>query len=338
MITLDRYQLIFDPFIVEEQVVDWSKVVPRLAKAFLQPTSRAAIFEASNALAVSIKARKRMSGAVGEQIHRVLKRVKPGFGVADGELVARACGMLAALYLLSNGRLKDRNAAKRDSMAIALWPALTFQESLLEPRLEELRKDVLETAQRVALDMAGRSRLRRKEPSQKGSAASATLAMYLAKQQIAALKWNSTLDQEENDLLRWLLADESTLLERPFEDFSRLETLVVTRGLELGRLLRRFPTFEHYVFVSQTCGEGHQISLQRLLDALGEDRERLAGSFGDSPVVQACPEVFPFLTALGDGGVGDRSAIVEQPLAYWCGRAFLESAAATFASNDWSET
>lgn len=334
MIALDRYQLIFDPLIVEGQVVDWSKVVPRLAKAFLQPTSRAAIFEASNALAVSIKARKRMSGPVGEQMHRVLKRAKLGFGVADGDLVACACAMLAALHTLSNGRLKDRNAAKRDSMAIALWPALTFQESLLEPRLEELRKDVLETAQRVALDMAGRFRLRRKEPGQIGSAAPPTLA----RQQIAALKWNSTLDQEEIALLRWLLADESTLLGRPFEDVNRLETLVVTRGLELGRLLRRFPTFEHYIFVSQTCGKRPQVSLRRLLDALGEDRRLLAASFGDSPVVQACPEVFPFLTALGDDGVGDRSGMVEQPLAYWCGRAFLESAAATFASKDWSET
>lgn len=338
MIALDRYQLIFDPLMVEGQVVDWSKVVPRLAKTLLQPTSRAAIFEASNALAASIQGRKRMFGPVGEQMRRVLKRVKPGFGLTDGELVARASGMLAALHLLSNGRLKGRNAAKRDTMAIALWPALTFQESLLEPRLEELRKEVLETAQRVALDMARRFRLRRKEPGQIESAAPAAVAIYVAKQQIAALKWNSTLDQEENDLLRWLLADESTLLERPFEDFNRLETLVVTRGLELGRLLRRFPTFEHYVFVSQTCREGHQFSLQRLLDALGEDRERLAASFGDSPVVQACPEVFPFLTALGDGGVGDRSAAVERPLAYWCGRAFLESAAATFASEDWGET
>lgn len=338
MIKLHRYQLIFDPFVIEGQTVDWSKVVSKLAGILLKPTSRGAIFEASNALVGSITAKGRMLGALGEQMHGALKKAIPDFVAGDDQMLASVVGMLAALHLLNNGRLKGGNAAKREAMAIALWPALSFQESLLEPRLEELTKDILDASQRVALEMAARLRQRREDVVQSGAGPVGPdgRRSVATTQTIEALKWNSILDQEEIDLLRWTLADESRLLERPFGDMKGLETLVVARGLELGRLLRRFPTFEHYVFVSQICSGGRPLGLQALLDALGKDRNRLAGVYRDDPIVRACPVVFPFLTALNGGYVGRRWVDVRRPLADWCGRALLESAAVNFANETWS--
>ena len=328
---LDRYRLIFDAFTTDEQSIDWSKVVPKLAQTFLRAKSRRAVFEACNGLVVSIDARGRMLGPIGDEMQRLLKETLPGFEVAGNQLLSSVTGMLAALYVLNHGRLRGSSMEKRETMAVALWLALTFQDACSEARREELRKDILETSQRVALGMASRLRQRLGETVQ-----SASRPALRGGVDATALRWNSILDREEIDLLRWLLADETTLLGQPYEKVESLETLVVTRGLELGGLLRRFPTFEHYDFISQNCPPNRFLSLEELLEGLGDDRSRLARLYQESSIVQACPTVFPFLTALSGGCVEGRSPHVERPLTDWCGRALLESAAVTFSDAGWS--
>ena len=337
MTELNRYQLIFDPYPTEEQVVEWSKVVPRLARIFLRPTSRRAIFEASDALAVSISTKGRMSGPLGGQMHRTVRQALANIHAVDDGMLSSTCGILAALHLLNNRRLKGANAEKRETLAIALWAALSGQTPLLEPRLEELRIDLLDTAQYVALDMAGRLRQRRSDVVRLGSGTPAPGGggPAVAGQTIAALRWNSILDQEEIDLLRWMLTDESRVLQRPFGELKVPETLAVTLGLELGGLLRWFPTLEHYIFVAQDCSRNRSVGVQGLLEGLGKDRDRLAALYRDDPVVQACPAVFPFLTALSGGCVEGSNVYAARPLVDWCGRALLESAAVVFANTVW---
>ena len=129
--------------------------------------------------------------------------------------------------------------------------------------------------------------------------------------------------------MRWTLADESRLLERPYAEVPRDETVAVARGLELGMLLTRFPAFEHYELASRDLAPGHEVDLAGLLAALGEDRHALAARFEGNPVIGSCPTVFPLLTALGSGPTMRADATIARSLADWCGRALLESAILT---------
>lgn len=231
-------------------------------------------------------------------------------------LIGTVCVMSAAIRIVSNPRLSAvRKILRRDSIALALWSALSFQKPLAEQRLEDVRTELLISARRAGVNLARRTRVRR------------TLLDYQSPDvKIKSLRWNAALDREEIEVLRWTLADESSLLGRPYAEVRNEETLVVARGLELSRLLTRFPAFEHYELASRDVAPRKRIDLDELLAAVDDDRRSLVAPFEGHPVIEACPTVFPLLTALRGGPTVRDDATVGRSLADWCGRALIESA------------
>ena len=193
-----------------------------------------------------------------------------------------------------------------------------------EQRLEDVRAEMLNSARRTGFELARRSRLRR-----------TVLNGVSQVVQIRSLRWNSVVDQEEIKVLRWTLADESSLLERPYAEVARNETVALARGLEFGMLLTRFPAFEHYELVSCDIAPGDEVDLNGLLDAVVEDRNALAAPFEGNPVIAACPTVFPLLTALTGRPTVHADATVARSLADWCGkRALIESTVLKHSERD----
>ena len=224
--------------------------------------------------------------------------------------------MSAAVRVVANHQLSaDRRVSRRDSIALALWSALSFQKPLAEQRLEDVRAEMLSSARRTGVELAHRTRTRR-----------TLLDLDSVDAENHSLRWNAVLDREEIEVLRWTLADESSLLERPYAEVLRGETVAVARGLELGLLLSRFPEFTHYKLASREVAPQHELDLAGLVAALGEDRNALAAPFEGNPVIGACPTVFPLLTALRGGPTVRADATVVRSLTDWCGRALLESA------------
>ena len=127
-------------------------------------------------------------------------------------------------------------------MALALWSALSFQKPLAERRLEDMRADIMSKARVVGLELGRRSWSRRTRT--KGDSPD---------RQNCALRWNTVVYQEEIKALRWTLADESTLLARPYAEVGRQETVALARGLDLGLLLARVPVVGHYRLASPRC-------------------------------------------------------------------------------------
>ena len=165
----------------------------------------------------------------GTSAARAVSKALPDSSGCDS-LVGSVCVMSAAIRVVANRQLSaDRTVSRRDSIAVALWSALSFQKPLAERRFEDVRAEMLTSARRTGVDLARRTRARPTLPD---------LDSLVAQNQ--SLRWNAVLDREEIEVLRWTLADESSLLERPYAEVRREETVAVARGLELGLLLTRF--------------------------------------------------------------------------------------------------
>ena len=315
MSNLDRYLLVCDPLPQGADTIrGWRQAVQGVAQIILD-APQSSPWEMAEFLA-----RITVDGRLGSD----------GFGTRAAAVVARAlpdssgrnhlfgciCAMSAAIRVLGNRRLSaEVKVSRRDSIGVALWSALSFQRALAEQRLEDVRAEVLNSARRAGLELARRTRTRW-TPTNGAS----------PDQQNCGLRRNAALDREEIGVLRWILADESSLLDRPYADMGRNESVALARGLDLGLLLTRFPVFEHYELASRDLAAGHKINVEELVDAVEEDRNALAAPFKCNAVIEACPPAFPLLMALIGGPTGHADGAVGRTLADWCGRALLESA------------
>ena len=223
--------------------------------------------------------------------------------------------MSAATRVLENTRLRsDRKVSRRDSLALAVWSALAFQRPLAQPRLEEIRANLLDSARVAGLEVGRRCRCRRTVSSADSQ-----------EDQNRALQWNAVRDQEEVTVLRWTLAKESKLLARPYAEVRRNSSLALARGLDLGWILDRPPELEHFKLALSGIPGGHMTDVEGLLRAIGDDRELLAAELHGHAVIKSCPRVFPLFTALSGEQVVPADAVVQRSLREWCRRALLES-------------
>ncbi len=312
---LDRYLLVCDP--LPEGAVsapDRRRAIQGITRIILE-RQHPPPWETAETLAQITVQGRLGSDRFSTRAAEVIAKALPDWSERN-TLFGAVCVMCAAIRVLANRRLAEkRKVSRRDSIALALWSALSFQKPLAEQRLEDVRAEILNSARRAGLELARRSRLRCTLPS----GASPDV-------QNRSLRWNAVLDREEIKVLRWILADESSLLQRPYAEVGRDETRALARGLELGLLLTSFPVFEHYELASRDVALQHEVDFDRLLAAVGEERGALAAPFEDNPVIGACPTVFPLLTALRGGPTVRADAAVGRPLADWCGRALIESA------------
>lgn len=317
---------ILDPLTRAEDPSPWLALVPKLGRCFLDARTRREVFEITNALVASLHARHAFDQPIGDSIRRVLRRDLDRFHVTP--YLVRVSSMLAVLHVLHNTRLQTSNAAKRETLAIALWSSLTFQSSLPEPRVEKLRGEILRTAQELGLGMARRERARRTVP--------VTDEQWPppAQHALDALRHNATLDQEENGLLRWFLPEGSELSLAPRSTPGKPNITALLRTCEMARLFRLFPTTAHYNFVVDSLDNSATVSLRSLRDALSDDAPAIAEPYRDNPLIRQCPFVFPLLASLLDQQPRDLALEDERPMAYWCGRVVLEVAALQYADAD----
>ena len=321
MSDLDKHLLVCRPVPpTDSEIESWRKMSRGVANVILKGNGSPWLI--GDALA-RIASRGRLgSDEFGGRAARVVATTGPKAWTGRNGLIGAVCAMCAAIQVVTSARLTT-NAERRDMIAVVLWSALSFQRQSAEPKLERLRQEVLESARMAALAMVKNGRRRRPVVGQASSGGTVL--------QNRALLANAELDREEIDVLRWTLADESTLLGREYRDVVSVDSGAVARGLELGLMLRRYPSFEHYELASRDLPAGEDVGLPTLVERLGADRELLAKPFRGSAVVEQCPAGFPLVTALGGGSTGGAAGAVARSREEWCGRALLESAAVTLA-------
>jgi hypothetical protein len=308
------------------------------------------LLQTANDLAVAVQQGGKLSAALATTIEGAIRKKSTAFVADKHELEMLACGMSGALHVVSGNAAALRHGAVSisDVLSFGLWSALSFQKPRTEPKIEQLRDELLQAAQAHCVAVARDSRQRIKvpdpefkeapkkkegEPETPFDASAVNDGLKPFKNAIADLKSNAAVDREEIDLLWWVLSDWSSLLGRCFSDEKgNGAAAAVASGLEAGRMIRRAPAEAHRHLVLRNVRAGKDLSLQELLTAIGEDRAVLAPTEAQTYISQ-CPAVFPLSAALQTGAASGSRAKIKRPLSEWAGRALLESSIAHLCSH-----
>lgn len=325
--------------------------IGEIAKAIIGQTGVADVLRNANDLAFAAQQGGSLSPQLTQMVEDAIRKQATAF-VADSDtkLEVLVCGMLGELQILTGAKpLRNGSTSIADVLAYGLWSALSFQKPRSEAKLEHLRNELMQTAQNHCAKAASEGRKRVqvadpefKQPAKKEGSAdgeedtdldveTVTLGLRPFRTAIADLKANAALDREELDLLWWVLSDWSTLLRRRFSAEGGAVAAVAS-GIEAGRLIRRIPVDAHRHLVQRNVNAGKDLSLQELLNAIGEDRTALAPTEGQGFIAQ-CPAVFPLSSALITGKADDAKAKIKRTITDWADRALLESAIAHMCSN-----
>ena len=261
-------------------------------------------------------------------IEASIKKQSESFVRDDRDLEMSVCAMIAVVHAIVGGGKASEGWAVADVLATAFWSGASFLPANPEPKLEELRSQAIAAAKQRILESSLETRVRRKIPDfgQFGDETLDAEAFRAATAgTIDALRYNAALDREEIDILWWVLAATSTVLEKPMSSLSP-ETRSIAAGIELGALLRGLPSQSHRNLSVREVEEAEPLSLGRIVDALGDDRHVLAASFGSEDLVNDAASVFPLLKAIRGGSSALAGAEVRRSLREWCARALLERA------------
>lgn len=266
---------------------------------------------------------------LGLEVQEALQKQASAFLYAESPLDVGVCAGMSALSILSVA-VGTNGWTISDVYSNALWSALTFQPSLAEIRRENLRRELLETAQKRSQLAADKARERVVVPDMgpltvtiEGSAEPKTTFIEATGATVDALRRNALLDREELDFLWWVQLNRSRLLKRSLGSIAEPLRLVAC-GIEAAGHLRRLPANLHYDLVLRTVEDDLEFDLNELIGVIGEDRLVLSAPFTSS-YVSKHPSIFPLLSALATGQAEISGAGEKRSASTWGGRALLEA-------------
>ena len=260
-------------------------------------------------------------------IEDAIKRESVSFIREGRDLEMSVCAMVAVIQAIEGGGRVRGPMAARDFLGVAAWSGASFLPPNSEPKLEQLRLEVVNAARNRILKSSLDTRQRYEVPDF-GVFGDETVTVKAFKEAtsttVNALRYNAALDREELDLLWWVLEKTSQILDRPLCKLSP-ESRAIATGLELGRLMRGLPSQSHRNLSVRGIAGVEPLTLEMLVEALGEDRHPLSAAFADEEVIKEAPSIFPLINAMRTGESNLAGADVKRPLQEWCLRALLES-------------
>ena len=268
------------------------------------------------------------SPSLGSEIQGAIQKKSSSFLYEERPLEIGVCAGMAMVSILTASPSNDGWTVS-DVYAAALWSALAYQPVLESERRENLRREVLDTAQHWVAKAAEQARERKDVPDPStvtvtiGESNAATNNFNEAVAgTVEALRRNAALDREELDFLWWSQLSRSRLLNRQLSAIAE-PTRIVAAGIEGARMLRRLPCEVHRDIVLRTLDQDPELDLTEMLAAIGDDRVVLGAAFVDGNVA-AHPTVFPLLHALATGEESGPGATVKRRVSEWGARALLE--------------
>lgn len=341
------YIRIFDSDPSDDLVNKRTAAISEIANAVKAQRTVDELLRIANDLAVAAQQGGTLSASLTETIEGAIRKSSTAFVAEGHELEMLVCGMAGALQVLEGATpLRNGTTSIADVLSIGLWSALSFQKPRSDAKLEQLRSELMRTAQHHCAAAAHDSRKRAKvldpefkeapkktedDPDDEFDAVAVNEGLKPFRDAITDLRANAAIDREEIDLLWWVLSDWSKLLGRRLST-EKAGAAAVASGLEVGRMIRRIPAEAHRHLVLRNVATGKDLSLQELLTAIADDRIALAPTEAET-YISRCPSVFPLSTALRTGSTHDATAKVKRSLGDWAERALLESAIAHLCSN-----
>lgn len=317
---------IIEPAPSDDFVSKREAAVKALRIRFLKIKTVDSLLLLGSTLALGCFGEAEISSETTSHISDALTKESPSFVADEKPLEIKLCGLLAILDAIEHG-LNGERWSVADVLAVAVWSSLSFIPTQAEIKLEQLRADAIEKARKRVLKTAISYRQRTPVPEVGElvfDPAGTKLPEALGKA-INALRNNAALDREEIDLLWWVLAEGSEVLNKPLSEVSSVVRAVVT-GYEVGSMLRRLPSQAHNHLVLRNVAAVEPMSLLEMVDSLGQERVTIAAKFAKEPALAAAPHMFPALSAIRSGVAHGLSADMKRPLSEWAVRVLLESA------------
>lgn len=252
--------------------------------------------------------------------------------VAQGEqLQMLVCAMVAALESIGQDKTGD-GWTPIDALAAGLWSALSFQEPDTQPEVEQLRANLIEASRNRVAAVSHSSRNRVEVPdigklsipeAAPAGARASTAFRDATRPLVAALRKNAEADREEINLLWWVLADYSDILDRPMAELES-SSRAVAAGIDCLAMMYKLPSIGHRNLILRNVKKGESLTLMEVLKQLGDDREKLGNAVAGE-LIKSAPAVFPLLTALATGNSEKPGANVPYEPRDWGARALLEA-------------
>lgn len=305
------------------------KSIKELADAFKKRSTPSTILELAEALLGCVQPPHVLSHTVGQQVEKAIQKNSAAF-VADGaDLELAVCALLAAKHAVSSLKEPGTEPEVKDLLAASLWSGLSFQQSLTEPKLEVLRTQLIVACRDVLDARAVRARQRQqiaelRRPAEADPALALASVVTAANDVIRTLRFNAEMDREELNLLWWVLADWSELLDTKFSARTDVAAALAA-GLEAAKHLTRLPAEAHFHLAIRNAGGSDELSLKQVIDAIGSDRDRLVVSL--RPVATqllAVPNVLPVSAALVGHQATTADTDTTRPTREWVRRAVFE--------------
>lgn len=322
-----RHVRIFEPAATDDFVTKRDLAIKDLRGQFVKQNTVGELFALGADVVRGAFLEADMPQPLVDKIAAALKKQSASFVADDCTLEMRICGALAAGQVVTTGGKSDEWAVG-DVVAMAIWLATDFIPPLPDPNLEALRVDLHAAGRQRVLRTAIESRDRKAVPDVGvfGGDTVSPESFAKALAAVPALRYNAALDREELDLLWWLYAGHSIILDRPLAGLSQATRAVIT-GIELGSLMRRLPSQSHRNLVLRDIAPDQSMSLNELLEAIDGDRATIADTLDGETLLGHAPDVFPLLTGIVRGTASGTAAQQPRSMGDWAARAILERSA-----------
>lgn len=330
MADLARYIRIYDPSPTDEAVSKRDSAVKEAITQLRKINDVRALVglgvAAANAFSTGMT-----PDPLGLIVASAIKKQASAYVREDRELETTVLSGATLVEFFSTADTASTVTAK-DILGATLWSALSYQEPVSDPKLEQLRRDLLTI---VSERMLLRGETARKRSSPKDVPVSEADLPQLAKSveaargTLSAVITNAAMDREELDVLWWALGGRSPTIAKAYESLSPVVRGLV-RGIELGILLRRIPTRSLRSVALSGVPEIDALPLSAVMEQAEGIRDLLAAKVPAQNIIADNQVAFPLLSAIVSGAACEGEPKTGDD---WCERAILEAALAALCEN-----
>ena len=319
---------IFESDPSDDLVTKRTAAVKDLADQFGKERNVDALINISNGIVSACHKDGVMPDAIATLVEEAVRKQSSSFIREGNELQLLTVALLALDQQIINSKPSTNIVTTVEILAYTAWLALTSQPTRAEAKLEALRQEVLDNSRQLCLKGASQSRVRTTVADFKIESLAEDHSDLESKLKAAiegplnALRDNAVRDREEIDFLWWALSDYSSLMNEQLSCLSP-PIAAIAAGLEAAQNLRRFPADSHKHILLRHVREHPSLTLQQLMDAIGDARFELAKGLQD-PRIDKFPGVFTLLATIKSGKV-TQGMESEWSIADWTSRALLEA-------------
>lgn len=328
MISVSKHLRIVQPHVGDDDVEKKTAAVKALAAALNKVTNIPELLAFGDAVANGF-IHEAMPDAFADQVEAAIQEKSPSFLRAERPLENVVVAAMAVHEAFGGHAAVTDFVTIKDVIAVGVWLALSNLSVLVEPKLEALRVEVMESARGRVLAAATAARERTVVrdfdvlPDPAGEEVKLPAAFAKATQAtISALRSNAVLDREEIDVLWWVLAERSQLMGKNLSALPKVSRAILA-AFELSGLLRRLPSQAHRDLVLRGIDRKAQFDLAALIEGIGEAGRAAIVKIAH-PDVKTLSHVFVLVNAF-NAGVEKGSATSKRSLEDWSARALLEA-------------